>query len=392
VKKRSSFTRVDSGATATYVYNAEGRRVQKTTSSGTVEYVHDLAGRVVAELNSSGAWTRGEVYAGGQHLATYASDGWTYFVHTDWLGNERARSTVSGASYETCPSLPFGDWLICSGGDPSPMHFTGDEFDAESDLHHTWFRQYSSSQAHWLSPDPAGSAAVDPTVPQTWNRYAYVLNAPTELTDPLGLWCVETKDGPYVCFPDFGPWPGIVTGANGSRDRGKTGGGGTAHPCIARNKFSSFDSAMLTAAEVYASATGLPTGFGVGGSATGTLMPGMPVDFGGYMGGGVSSMLVADGSGNSYLINTVQFNTWNFQTGPVAAQGGLQVSMGGAKPQPGWSGSFSGGASAGLGLGAGFDVTITGAVTINLGVGIGAKVSAGTSNINVSYSAPICKD
>jgi hypothetical protein len=38
-----------------------------------------------------------------------------------------------------------------------------------------------------MTPDPAGLAAVNPANPQSWNRYAYVLNAPTELTDPLGL-------------------------------------------------------------------------------------------------------------------------------------------------------------------------------------------------------------
>src|SRR5581483_10647969 len=37
------------------------------------------------------------------------------------------------------------------------------------------------------SPDPVGLAAVDPTNPQTWNRYAYVTNNPVSLVDPLGL-------------------------------------------------------------------------------------------------------------------------------------------------------------------------------------------------------------
>jgi hypothetical protein len=52
----------------------------------------------------------------------------------------------------------------------------------------------------WMPPDPAGLAAADPANPQSWNRYAYVLNAPTELTDPLGL-CdvsdISCLSGPY---------------------------------------------------------------------------------------------------------------------------------------------------------------------------------------------------
>jgi len=49
------------------------------------------------------------------------------------------------------------------------------------------FRQYSSTQGRWMMPDPAGMAAVDPSNPQTWNRYAYVGNDPLSRVDPLGL-------------------------------------------------------------------------------------------------------------------------------------------------------------------------------------------------------------
>ncbi|HXZ81341.1 MAG TPA: RHS repeat-associated core domain-containing protein, partial [Terriglobales bacterium] len=54
-------------------------------------------------------------------------------------------------------------------------------------LDHTWYRQYSSYLGRWMTPDPAGMAAVDPGNPQTWNRYAYVNNNPTNFIDPLGL-------------------------------------------------------------------------------------------------------------------------------------------------------------------------------------------------------------
>ena len=45
----------------------------------------------------------------------------------------------------------------------------------------------SPSQGRWISPDPLGVGAVDITTPQSWNRYAYVLNNPLIFTDPLGL-------------------------------------------------------------------------------------------------------------------------------------------------------------------------------------------------------------
>ncbi|MHB8755548.1 MAG: hypothetical protein ACYC92_11420 [Candidatus Acidiferrales bacterium] len=76
-------------ATACYMYDANGRRVEKATATGAVNYVYDIAGHQ-AEVNASGGLTRAEVYAGGKHLATYVN-GTTYFDHADWLGTERAR-------------------------------------------------------------------------------------------------------------------------------------------------------------------------------------------------------------------------------------------------------------------------------------------------------------
>src|SRR5215469_4492530 len=58
-------------------------------------------------------------------------------------------------------------------------------------------REYGT-QGRWLSPDPAGVAAVDPTNPQTWNRYSYVLNNPLVIIDPLGLYA----EGPAALCPD----------------------------------------------------------------------------------------------------------------------------------------------------------------------------------------------
>ncbi len=44
-------------------------------------------------------------------------------------------------------------------------------------------RKLSDIEGRWLSPDPAGLAAVGLTNPQTWNRYAYVANNPLSFVD-----------------------------------------------------------------------------------------------------------------------------------------------------------------------------------------------------------------
>src|SRR5579871_6378098 len=78
--------------------------------------------------------------------------------------------------------LPFGE-LNSSDTNITTHKFTGDERDSETGLDHTLFRQYSSNTGNWLSPDPAGLAAVDPSNPQSWNRYVYALNDSLNLID-----------------------------------------------------------------------------------------------------------------------------------------------------------------------------------------------------------------
>jgi RHS repeat-associated protein len=63
------------------------------------------------------------------------------------------------------------------------------------DEYETPNREYNPTQGRWITPDPSGLAAVDPTNPQSWNRYAYVLNNPLSATDPTGLFCAYAVVG-----------------------------------------------------------------------------------------------------------------------------------------------------------------------------------------------------
>jgi RHS repeat-associated protein len=137
--------------------------------------------------------------AGGQLLAEY-KNGTTYFAHPDHLGSTRLVTALNQSVSDNLDFLPFGEQIAGSSG--SAHKFTGDERDAETGLDHTWFRQYSSSLGRWMHPDPAGLAAVDPTNPQSLNRYAYVVNSPLNFVDPSGLVCSANigNDGPdTVC-------------------------------------------------------------------------------------------------------------------------------------------------------------------------------------------------
>jgi RHS repeat-associated protein len=62
--------------------------------------------------------------------------------------------------------------------------YTGKERDSESGLDNFGARYDASTMGRFMTPDPLGGHLEDP---QTLNKYAYVRNNPTTLTDPTGL-------------------------------------------------------------------------------------------------------------------------------------------------------------------------------------------------------------
>lgn len=66
-------------------------------------------------------------------------------------------------------------------------------YDTSTDGYVPPFRYYVPEKGRWLTPDPL---AGDITNPQSLNRYAYVMNNPTNFVDPLGLGpCVPGAPG-----------------------------------------------------------------------------------------------------------------------------------------------------------------------------------------------------
>jgi RHS repeat-associated protein len=184
---------------ASYVYNAVGRRVRAVVNSQSRDFLLDLEGRTVDEFTPGGGglgvWSRGEAYAGAMHIATYANST-TTFEQDDWISNTRVRSNVSGTIVESCSNLPFGEDLTCSGTDVSPLHFTGKERDQESGDDYFGARYYSSTMARFLTPDwnaqPANIPYANLGDPQTLNLYAFESNQPLDRVDNDGhVWCSD---------------------------------------------------------------------------------------------------------------------------------------------------------------------------------------------------------
>jgi RHS repeat-associated protein len=188
-------------------YNAEGQRVRKTnvtqgtcaapTQSNSWDFLYDLSAHEIAMISGTGVWDRGEVYVGARRVATY-NNGTTYFIHTDQLGTDRVRTTISGSVYQACNNLPFGDNFSCPGSDATPMHFTGKNHVYESGLDDFGARYLTSSMGRFMTPDwsakPQGVPYAILDDPQSLNLYTYVRNNPLNRTDPSGHYiCTGTK-------------------------------------------------------------------------------------------------------------------------------------------------------------------------------------------------------
>jgi len=203
--------KLDTGQITEYLYDADGNRVAKghpagsdstlSCPTGVGDFVPDATyivgqnGEQVSELDGSGNWKHSNVYAEGNLLATYDQEGSQQLLHfniTDPLGTKRVQASSSGASEQTCVSMPFGDAPLCTGA--TEHFFTGKERDTESGLDYFKARYYGSSFGRFGTPDPSGLFFADPSDPQSLNLYAYARNNPLQNIDPTGLDCVYLND------------------------------------------------------------------------------------------------------------------------------------------------------------------------------------------------------
>jgi RHS repeat-associated protein len=169
---------------ATYVYDAEGNRVEKQ-GVGVTDTIF-FGGRPIARL-SNGAWTD-LIYGPNGMFAEVAGTETSLpnYRLLDHLGNQIG--TVGSTILLTNPLdyTPFGQTF--SGTTNDPYMFTGKERDAESGLDFFGARYYASTMGRFSSPDPIGNSYADISNPQSWNMYAYVLNNPLKYTDPTCMY------------------------------------------------------------------------------------------------------------------------------------------------------------------------------------------------------------
>jgi RHS repeat-associated protein len=165
-------------------YDALGREVEK--SNPTREILYSPVGKV-AIMNGATTVSASFVPMPGGSSVNQTS-GSTLIRHLNLQGTASVLSTLGNRSINIDKAFaPFGEVYnvgLAGGGETD---FAGLSQDTLAGVNDSATRKQYPNQGRWLSPDPAGLSAVDPSNPQTWNRYAYVENQPCTSIDPLGL-------------------------------------------------------------------------------------------------------------------------------------------------------------------------------------------------------------
>ena len=114
---------------------------------------------------------------------------------------------AAGAVAKCYDYMPFGESLTIGRpssfsadgyqqypvSDKKSVRFTGKERDGEMGLDYFGARYLSGAMGRFVSADPL-LASGGAEGPQTWNRYAYVLNNPLRYVDPTGMKEISTED------------------------------------------------------------------------------------------------------------------------------------------------------------------------------------------------------
>jgi len=172
-------TITENGATASFVYDADGGRLvqrdpagrtlslngvqYRAASGGAVaanrRYGHAVAGLVASRDGVSGLYWQAADHQGSIEYAFKASD----------LAATRRRFAPFGL--QRSPAT----W-------PNPYGYVGGEHDTAGTVH-LGAREYDASIGRFLSVDPI----MDVSDPQSWQGYAYADNTPVTASDPDGL-------------------------------------------------------------------------------------------------------------------------------------------------------------------------------------------------------------
>ncbi|MFI8436171.1 RHS repeat-associated core domain-containing protein [Streptomyces sp. NPDC079020] len=174
----------DESSETSYLYDADGSRVQRKDADGTTIYLPGMELHLPTGSTKPEA-TRYYTYA-DQTVAVRTSDNKVSFLASDHHDTgQLAIDAVTGA-VTVRRSDPYGNPRgdqPADGAWPGEKGFVGGTIDESTGLTNVGAREYDPLLGKFISPDPV----IDFLNSQQMNAYAYANNSPVTLSDPSGL-------------------------------------------------------------------------------------------------------------------------------------------------------------------------------------------------------------
>jgi len=180
------------GGTASYLYDADGRRVKQTIGSAVTNFLWDeqsAYGDVTLETDGSNAITANYTIGQGcpicdvSGLLSQNKGGTVSYFLKDGQGNVRNLTNGSGSIVESYSYDAFG---TRQSGPTNPITnylYTGQQFDNLTNLYDLRARYYNPGVGRFWSADRWDP---EPLKSIEYNKYVYVANDPINSYDPLG--------------------------------------------------------------------------------------------------------------------------------------------------------------------------------------------------------------
>ncbi|MEZ4298873.1 MAG: RHS repeat-associated core domain-containing protein [Polyangiaceae bacterium] len=198
--------------TWSFGYDADQRRIRKTSPTEETLYFEDLYERVTDKASGE-ATHRYHVRSPERVIAIVTrvpQETKIAYLHADHLGSVDAVTDETGTVIERRSYDAFGQRRNPTWGAPVPasfassttVGFTGHESDEDLGLVHMKGRMFDPRLGRFLTTDKLISNRFSS---QAWNPYSYVGNSPLTYIDPTGWQAVPGADTPLPVGPDVPP-------------------------------------------------------------------------------------------------------------------------------------------------------------------------------------------
>jgi RHS repeat-associated protein len=172
---------------ASFSYDALGRRIEKTVNGVTTQYVYDRMD-IIQEIQGGVTTNYVRTLNIDEPLTRIKADGTIRHYKSDALGSIIALTDDAGNVTTIYAYDPFGNTTVSGDNSDNPFQYTGRENDGTG-LYYYRARYYSPELQRFISEDPIGLAGGD------INYFTYVWNTPCAWSDPLGL---DPKEYPIL--------------------------------------------------------------------------------------------------------------------------------------------------------------------------------------------------